>query len=276
MQPLHHLIHFCPKNIAGNTPNRPSSPSVTEPPSPSKPSNPATSVGSEHTARLPCLPRPNPDRDPGRTTPVVRRHHSHRESPPRPSVIFLDFFVKLPWGFCSPHDSEHTGTNHVDFGGETKPESEFEDRDIFGRTPSARPNASRHLVRACPSSVAEYRAGPTSDLKFYSFDPELWSKWHFYPLDPNFLHFWSQNIYKNDPQVSKMTIWPLDFLKWQFLSQKQYFLQFRSKSITFWSLKFYFGRNSPWTCEFQHLFNSAPGLIVSRITNHSPGRITII
>ncbi|KAL4574108.1 hypothetical protein LXL04_020932 [Taraxacum kok-saghyz] len=83
----HHLIHFCPKIIPGNTPNRSSSPSVAESPLPSKPSNPATSVGSEHTARLPFLPRPNPDRDLGRTTPekgsdaitaTANRHHNPR------------------------------------------------------------------------------------------------------------------------------------------------------------------------------------------------------
>ena len=52
--------------------------------------------------------------------------------------------MKLPWDFCSPLDFEHIGTNHVEFGGETKPESTFEDSDVFGRTPGARPNASRH------------------------------------------------------------------------------------------------------------------------------------
>ena len=52
--------------------------------------------------------------------------------------------MKLPWGFCSPLDFEHIGTNHVEIGGETKPESRFEDPGRFGRTPSARPNASRH------------------------------------------------------------------------------------------------------------------------------------
>ncbi|KAL4567662.1 hypothetical protein LXL04_023254 [Taraxacum kok-saghyz] len=120
----------------------PSSPPVAEPPPPSKPSNPATTVGSKHTTRLLCLPRPNPDRVLGRTTP---------ESGPTPSQ---------PPRFATttnrPRDSEHTGTNHVEFGGETKPEIEFEESDVFGRTPSARPNASRHLVRAGPG-VAEQR-----------------------------------------------------------------------------------------------------------------------
>ncbi|KAL4583280.1 hypothetical protein LXL04_007850 [Taraxacum kok-saghyz] len=51
---------------------------------------------------------------------------------------------ELSNGFCSPLDFEHIGTNHVEFGGETKPESTFEDSDVFGRTPGARPNASRH------------------------------------------------------------------------------------------------------------------------------------
>ncbi|KAL4592740.1 hypothetical protein LXL04_005744 [Taraxacum kok-saghyz] len=38
-------------------------------------------------------------------------------------------------GFCSPRDSEHTGTNH-EIGGETKPESRFEDPGRFGCTPA--------------------------------------------------------------------------------------------------------------------------------------------
>ncbi|KAL4559855.1 hypothetical protein LXL04_032001 [Taraxacum kok-saghyz] len=47
----------------------PSSPIVAEPPPLSKPSNLATIVGSEHTTRRLCLPRPNPDQELGRTTP---------------------------------------------------------------------------------------------------------------------------------------------------------------------------------------------------------------
>ncbi|KAL4568295.1 hypothetical protein LXL04_023904 [Taraxacum kok-saghyz] len=65
----------------------------------------------------------------GRRRNRARRRHSHRRSPPSPN---------------RPLDFEQIGTNHVEFGGETKPESRFEDPGRFGRTPGARPNASRH------------------------------------------------------------------------------------------------------------------------------------
>ncbi|KAL4567433.1 hypothetical protein LXL04_023017 [Taraxacum kok-saghyz] len=100
----------------------------------------------------------------GRRRNRARRRHSHRsrrrDPPSSNRYIFLFFFVKLTWGNCSPLDFEHLGTNHVEIGGETKPESTFEDPDVFGRTPGARPNASRHLaelVRESPSNVAEPR-----------------------------------------------------------------------------------------------------------------------
>ncbi|KAL4579132.1 hypothetical protein LXL04_015268 [Taraxacum kok-saghyz] len=164
-KPRHNLIRFCPKIIAGNHPIRPPSPPIAEPPPPSKPANSATTVGSKHTTRLLCLPRPNPDRVLGWTTPESGPTPSQppRIAAPSKSVISFTFFVKLPWGFCSPRDSEHTGTNHVEFGGETKPKSRFEESDVFGRTPGARPNASRHRserVRA-PTPSIELVTNPT-------------------------------------------------------------------------------------------------------------------
>ena len=105
-------------------------------------------IQAHHSSPLTPATTPRPRDGPDDAGKRVRRHHSHRDSPPRPSVTFLDFFLKLPWGFCSPLDFEHIGTNHVKFDGETKPESLFEDPGRFGRTPSARPNAISALVRA--------------------------------------------------------------------------------------------------------------------------------
>jgi hypothetical protein len=38
--------------------------------------------------------------------------------------------MKLTWGNCSPLDFEQIGTNHDEIGGETKPESLFEDSGV--------------------------------------------------------------------------------------------------------------------------------------------------
>ncbi|KAL4556177.1 hypothetical protein LXL04_038820 [Taraxacum kok-saghyz] len=73
-------------------------------------------------------------------------------------------------------DFEQIGRNHVEIGGETKPEIAFEDPGRFGRTPSVRPNAYSALVRVARATSPSRKAGPTSELKIYVFDPELWSK----------------------------------------------------------------------------------------------------
>ncbi|KAL4560299.1 hypothetical protein LXL04_032449 [Taraxacum kok-saghyz] len=84
--------------------------------------------------------------------------------------------VKRLLGFCRALDFEQIGRNHVEIGGETKPEIAFEDPGRFGRTPSVRPNAYSALVRVARATSPSRKAGPTSELKIYVFDPELWSK----------------------------------------------------------------------------------------------------
>ncbi|KAL4567926.1 hypothetical protein LXL04_023522 [Taraxacum kok-saghyz] len=88
----------------------------------------------------------------GRRPNRARRRHSHRRDPP-PSNRALDF--------------EQIGRNHVEIGGETKPEIAFEDPGRFGRTPSVRPNAYSALVRVARATSPSRKAGPTSELKIY-------------------------------------------------------------------------------------------------------------